>query len=200
MEQENKILFNLLNANKCQYVVFDIDSREKQQVYYLFILHSDFDKTLSLMNANNIRISVLNDYCLYGLKKIRIIEIDNNIYYLFERPSTRSLDNSWVPFNKIVESNFLNNRLVRAEIPILSHTDEFFYLICKNVFNNRDKGFDKKDLRRIEELKSEVDLRENPLVEMFGSVFYKFLPVLIELIESGRFDIIYINYLSFVGY
>lgn len=196
----SKIFFDFLNSSKCEYVVFDIYVSNNETILNVFVSPHSFNETVFYLESKSIKLQPINEHCLYGMKKILLFKGRDFVCHIFSRPAIKSLDCSWVPLNKIVQEQFLLNRVKNHDYYFLSPADEFFYLICKNVFNNRFKGFDKLDVERIKYLKKMNCTKSKDVYQMFESVFFKFTPELIDFVNNNQFDSIFASYVSFKDY
>lgn len=194
-----------LNQNEIKHIfIFNYLCSREDKYLSVLIEHSQYERFASLLKSyKKCEFRFTNDICLYGLKKtISISLADGVTLKSFSRPAVLSPDKKqYVPLNKNVELFFWVNSITVDGLRVLSNEDLFFMIICSNVFNNgvNGNGFEQKDIKTliylIKNFNSFTHIRE-----MFEVTFYKFTPVLYNLIEKKQFDQIFHEYISFKNY
>ena len=207
---EIKKVFKLLNDNNIDYILLrntnneipnalkvgkDIDLLVKDNILIDFLRKQNFN-IVSHPHRNNIY--------LYGVKKFIFMKnkINNIIFDLHFQIAVRSLDaGQWIPLDqKIQESAWKNKRFEKIDEDFgywtLSYNDEFISLIARSIFDKRE--FQEGYIKRIEELKSKIDLKD--VEEKLKLVFFKYTPYLLEQIEKKQYNNIIKNYIQFKEY
>ena len=207
---EIKKVFKLLNDNNIDYILLrntnneipnalkvgkDIDLLVKDNILIDFLRKQNFN-VVSHPHRNNIY--------LYGVKKFVFMKNESNniIFDLHFQIAVRSLDaGQWIPLDqKIQESAWKNKRFEKIDEDFgywtLSYNDEFISLIARSIFDKRE--FQEGYIKRIEELKSKIDLKD--VEEKLKLVFFKYTPYLLEQIEKKQYNNIIKNYIQFKEY
>jgi len=145
-----------------------------------------------------------HDVFLYGVDKFQF-KYNNNNNILFDlnfQLAVRSLDaGQWIPLDQKIQESAWENRIfekVDEEFGYwrLSYNDEFVILIARSIFDKRI--FQKRYIKKIEELKSKIDLDD--VRKKLELVFFKYTQYLLKIIENKEYTTIIKNYLQFKEY
>ena len=207
---EIKKVFKLLNENKLDYILLRNINNE---IPLNLKIGKDIDilikdkKLINLLKKYNFQMIShphRNNIYLYGVKKFVFMKNyrNNIIFDLHFQIAVRSLNaGEWIPLDQeIQKSAWENKRFEKVDKDFgywtLSYNDEFITLIARSVFDKRE--FQPGYIKRIEELKSKIDLKD--VEKKLKLVFFKYTPYLLEQIEKKEYKNIIKNYIQFKEY
>ena len=197
MKSSEYSVFSYFIEQNINYLVFDHFLSDKKDCFYVLIK----DRFAFAIETLKKDFKVQKDICpcLYGMESVYVIADENCLYYFFERPAIRSLNEmEWCPFNKNIEKVFWENNEMDGDIKVLSKSNRCFYLFCKNLFNNRGQ-FELNEMKEIKQLKG--SLISSPHCKMlFESTFYKCSNLILSSLNLEDFSNIFDKYISFKEY
>ena len=206
-------IFTLLNDQKLHYILMRNinnelpDTLEIGKDIDILVYKKDEKKFIDFFNNNryeSIRHPFRYDTFLYGVDKFEF-KYNNNNNILFDlnfQIAVRSLDaGQWIPLDQnIQESAWKNRRFEKISDDFgywtLGREDEFISLVARSIFDKKE--FQSGYIKRINELIDLID-REN-VIEKLNTVFFKFTPYLMRLLESNNYSDIIKKYLAFREY
>jgi len=207
-------VFSQLNSFQRPYILLrNIDNELPDNLKYgkdidILINKSDeasFKEFFKKIGYNPIKHPLANNVFLYGVDRFEYMYANKNNHILIDpcfQLVCRSLNaGEWIPLDQIIqESAWHNRRFVEQNNNLsywsLSYDDEFITLIARSIFDKRT--FAQGYIKRIEEIYSLISL--DNVNKKMNLIFFKFTPLLLQLIENREYSDLVDRYIKFKDY
>lgn len=204
-------LFKTINNSKIEYVLLrninkelpsNLQAGKDIDILVRISSRTQLLKILNFENFSRIRHPHNNNIYLYGIRKFEFYKKNNLYLDICYELCCRSLNKGeWVPLDhKIQKSIWANKRFTKEthnfQYWTLGFEDEFVSLVTRAIFDKR--VFSNNYVKRINYLLKKIN--KEAVIDKFQTVFFKFAPILFELIVLEDFDTIINNYLEFKEY
>lgn len=211
--QENKVLqfFDSMNKRKIEYVLLrnidnelpnnygpekDIDilvKKESKKDFHMFMKDCHWIKVRHPWDFGS------NFVFLYAMDRLEFFEKEDIHLDVCYQLCCRSVNNGeWMPVDMIIQDSVWQNRRRNSEYPWyeMSEEDQLLHLLTRCVLDKKKfpDGY-KKEIQRLLPL---VDLEV--FMSKLNVVFFNFSKRLVQMLNSGFFDDIPHEYLTFVEY
>ena len=150
----------------------------------------------------NIRHPHCNNIFLYGVDKFEFfVNKDDVLLDLNYQLACRSLNaGEWIPLDRKIQDSAWENKKInkfnKFTYYSLGMEDEFVALVTRSIFDKKE--FQKGYIKRIDELINVIDI--NDVITKFQLTFFKFTPVLLNMLKKRQYEMILDRYISFSEY
>lgn len=205
-----KIFFEWINSNNIEYVLIKNDGEHIPNKILdgddidILVHPNDYEKYLKLIQENGFKVlpgESLKYYFVYNMRKDIYAQKEDIFIHAYDKLSCVSFTNmglSKIPLDKKIQDfiwetkkwDFKNKWWITDDRIIL------LYLIVRSIFDK--KKFREIYINEIEKRNSIIN--DTKFIELCYFVFFKFTPILLELIKNQEYDVILRTYKNFKNY
>ena len=207
---EIKNFFKMLNENNLTYVLIKND--EDRVPYKVndgddvdFLIHpDDYDRLVLLLEKNGynqLSGESKKYFFLYKMRDDIFVEKNGGFFHIYDKLSCVSFTNmgrSKIPLDQYIQDHIWKNKKWDSANNwwIMDDKVILLYLIVRSIFDKRE--FRKRYIVEIQ--KREALLDDSEVLKMMDLVFFKFSPVLVEMLKEHKYEEIHLKYQHFIDY
>ena len=205
-------LFDALNDSAQEYILMrnnlnelpdQLETGKDIDILIRWVERDQFFATLDKLGYRNLHHPHYENVFLYGVKKYEFFQNPENgiIVDVHFDLACRSLNaGEWIPLDQEIQLSAWENRQLiqfeRMKAWMLGNEDLFVALIVRSVFDKKEFRIEyTAEIRRLLPL-----IQRNQVLEKLYLVFFKFAPLLLQMVEVGDFDHIVTTYMTYSDY
>lgn len=205
-----KKFFEWINNNKIEYVLIKNDEEHIPDKVLdgndidILVHPSDYDRYLKLIQKNGYKVlsgESSKYYFVYNMRKDIYAQKEDVYIHAYDKLSCVSFTNmglSKIPLDKKIQEFIWETKKWDSKNKWWITDDRIIllYLIVRSIFDK--KKFREIYINEIEKRNSIIN--DTKFIELCYFVFFKFTPILLELIKNQEYDIILRKYKCFKNY